>query len=121
MEIKAKWGRLIENYLLKSEQLKIIFLLIDIRHEPSANDKDMYNWIVHHGYHPVIIATKLDKINRSQKDKQVKMIRTALKCEPGTTIIPFSALSKQGCDEIWELIESKMLTEDANEEAAELE
>lgn len=108
MEIKAKWGKLIENYLLKSMQLKLIFLLIDIRHEPSQNDKDMYQWIVHHGYQPIIIATKLDKINRSQKDKQVKMIRTSLKCEPGTKIIPFSALSKQGRDEIWELIEAHM-------------
>lgn len=119
MEIKAKWGKLIENYLLKSEQLKLIFLLIDIRHEPSANDKDMYNWIVHHGYHPVIIATKLDKINRSQKDKQIKMIRTALNCEPGTIILPFSALSKQGRDEIWDLIESYLAVE--SEEVVETE
>lgn len=114
MEIKAKWGKLIERYLLNSEQLKLIFLLIDIRHEPSTNDKEMYNWIVHHGYHPVIIATKLDKINRSQKDKHLKMIRTALNCEPNTIIIPFSALSKQGRDEIWDLIET-YLVEDTEE------
>ena len=105
LEVKAKWGKLIERYLIKSEMLGLIFLLIDIRHEPSQNDKDMYDWIVHHGYHPVIIATKLDKINRSQKDKHVKMIRTGLKCEPGTVIIPFSSVTKQGRDEIWELIE----------------
>lgn len=104
-EIKAKWGKLIEKYLKKSKQLKIIFLLIDIRHEPSQNDKNMYEWIVYNGYHPVIIATKLDKINRSQKDKHVKMIRQGLNTEPGTKIIPFSALSKQGRDEIWELID----------------
>lgn len=104
-ELKAKWGKLIENYLIKSNQLKLIFLLIDIRHEPGANDKDMYAWIVHQGYHPVIIATKLDKINRSQKDKHLKMIRNALKCEPDTKIIPFSALTKQGRDEIWDLME----------------
>lgn len=114
MEIKAKWGKLIERYLLNSEQLKLIFLLIDIRHEPSTNDKEMYNWIVHHGYHPVIIATKLDKINRSQKDKHLKMIRTALNCEPNTIIIPFSALSKQGRDEIWDLIETYLI-EDTEE------
>ena len=65
-EIKAKWGRMIENYLHGSKQLKAVFLLIDIRHEPSANDKDMYQWIVAQGYEPVIIATKLDKIKRSQ-------------------------------------------------------
>lgn len=105
LAVKEKWGKLIENYLKKSEQLKIIFLLIDIRHEPSENDKNMYNWIVHNGYYPVIVATKLDKINRSQKDKHVKMLRNGLNVAAGTQIIPFSSLTKQGRDEIWELID----------------
>lgn len=103
-ELKAKWGKLIEKYLKSSKQLKLIFLLIDIRHEPSANDKSMYDWIVHNGFEPVIIATKLDKINRSQKDKHIKMIRTGLNTRPGTKILPYSALTKQGRDEIWECI-----------------
>lgn len=65
-------------------ELRTVFLLIDIRHEPSANDKMMYDWIVHNGFEPVIIATKLDKINRSQKDKQIKIVKNGLNVLPGT-------------------------------------
>ena len=103
-EIKAKWGRMIENYLHGSKQLKAVFLLVDIRHEPSANDKDMYQWIVAQGYEPVIIATKLDKIKRSQVQKQIKILKEGLKLRPGTQLIPFSAETKQGRDEIWDVI-----------------
>lgn len=103
--IRDKWGKMIERYLRSSKQLKLIFLLIDIRHEPSANDKAMYDWIVYQGFTPVIIATKLDKINRSQKDKHLKMIREGLDIVPGTKILPFSSLTKQGRDEIWDFIE----------------
>lgn len=103
-ELKAKWGKMIERYLKKSKQLKKIFLLVDIRHEPSQNDKEMYEWIVYQGFEPVIIATKLDKINRSQKEKQLKLIRTALNIRPGTRVIAFSAQTKQGRDEIWDYI-----------------
>ncbi len=102
---KAQWGRMIERYLHASTQLKAVFLLIDIRHEPSANDKMMYKWIVEQGYEPVIIATKLDKIKRSQVQKHVKMLKAGLGLVPGTKIIPFSSVTKQGRDEIWELIE----------------
>lgn len=104
-EVKAKWGRMIENYLHTSKTLKAVFLLIDIRHEPSVNDKTMYDWVVHNGYEPIIIATKLDKIKRSQIQKQIKIIREGLKLVPGTQVIPFSAETKQGRDEIWALIE----------------
>ena len=107
-EIKAKWGRMIENYLHGSKQLKAVFLLIDIRHEPSANDKDMYQWILAQGYEPVIIATKLDKIKRSQVQKQLKILKDGLKLVPGTQLIPFSAETKQGRDEIWNLITTYM-------------
>lgn len=108
VEVKAKWGKMIERYLQKSPMLKCVFLLIDIRHEPSANDKLMYDWIISNGYHPVIIATKLDKINRSQIQKHVKMIREGIGLEKGGIIIPFSAETKQGRDEIWALIEQMM-------------
>lgn len=103
-EVKAKWGKLIERYLNDSQMLKAVFLLVDIRHEPSANDKNMYEWIVYQGYDPIIIATKLDKINRSQIQKHVKMIKTGLNVKPGTVVIPFSATTKQGREEIWEII-----------------
>ena len=99
-----KWGRMIEKYLHTSKQLKLVFLLIDIRHEPGANDKMMYDWVCASGYTPVIIATKLDKIKRSQTDKQVKLIRTALNAD-SAKIIPFSATSKQGREDIYEIID----------------
>ena len=103
---KEQWGKLIERYLQSSGQLAAVFLLIDIRHEPSANDKTMYEWILHNGFEPIIIATKLDKIKRSQVAKQVKQIRVGLNVVEGTKILPFSAQTKQGRDEIWEVIES---------------
>ena len=110
--VKEKWGKMIENYLHRSRQLKAVFLLIDIRHDPSANDRSMYEWILHNGYHPIIIATKLDKINRSQIQKQVKAIKVGLNVEAGTIIIPFSATTKQGREEIYELIDSLTVVED---------
>jgi len=109
---KVKWGQLIERYLHNSKQLKAVFLLIDIRHEPSANDRMMYDWIVDMGYNPIIIATKLDKIKRSQIQKQMKLIKTTLNLVPGTVIIPFSATTKQGRDEIWELVEDNFLVKE---------
>lgn len=111
-EVKAKWGKMIENYLHTSKQLKAVFLLIDIRHDPSANDRMMYEWMVYQGFAPIIIATKLDKIKRSQIQKNVKAIREGLNVQPGTTIIPFSAETKQGRDEIWELIDSFVLPQE---------
>lgn len=105
-EVQQKWGVMIENYLKSSKQLKAVMLLIDIRHEPSANDRNMYEWIVYNGYKPVIIATKLDKINRSQKDKHIKMIRQGLNVLSDTVILPFSAKTKQGREEILDFISS---------------
>lgn len=103
--VRVQWGKMIENYLHKSKQLQQVFLLIDIRHAPSANDKVMYDWICGSGYSPVIVATKLDKINRSQIQKQVKLIRTTLEASADTVIIPFSAETKQGRDEIYEILD----------------
>ncbi len=105
---KEAWGKMIERYLHKSTMLKAVFLLIDIRHDPSKNDKMMYDWILHQGYEPVIIATKLDKLKKSQVAKQLKAIRTGLGLVSGTTVIPFSTKTKQGRDEIWEYAESRL-------------
>lgn len=110
---KEKWGKMIEKYLHTSKDLKAVFLLIDIRHEPSANDKMMYEWILQNGFHPIIIATKLDKIKRSQLTKQIKLIKTGLQAEPDTILIPFSSETKQGREEIWDLIEQIVSTEEA--------
>lgn len=109
---KEKWGKMIEGYLQKSQVLKMVFLLIDIRHEPSANDRMMYDWIIYNGYQPVIIATKLDKINRSQIQKHVKMLRQGLGMDKDGILIPFSAETKQGREEIWDLIEGQMPEEE---------
>lgn len=103
--VKEKWGKMIENYLHSSEQLKAVFLLIDIRHEPGSHDKNMYDWILNQGYQPIIIATKLDKIKRSQIQKHLKMVREGLQAAKETVIIPFSAETKQGREEIYECIE----------------
>ena len=108
LEAKEKWGKMIERYLRCSRMLKLVFLLVDIRHDPSANDKSMYDWIVYNGYHPVVIATKLDKINRSQRAKQLKTIRQGLGMGAEDILIPFSAETKEGREEIWELLERSM-------------
>lgn len=104
-EESAKWGKMIENYLHTSKDLQAVFLLVDIRHAPAANDKMMYDWIADSGFKPIIIATKLDKIKRSQVAKQLKLIRTTLQVLPDTKIIPFSAQTKQGRDEIWAIVD----------------
>ncbi|MBD5545917.1 MAG: YihA family ribosome biogenesis GTP-binding protein [Lachnospiraceae bacterium] len=109
---KAKWGKMIENYLHSSKQLKAVFLLIDIRHEPSGNDRMMYDWILNQGFEPIIIATKLDKINRSQIPKHIKMIKDGLKVVKNTIVIPYSAQTKQGREEIYELLDSYMEKEE---------
>ena len=99
-----KWGKMIEKYLHTSKQLKCVFLLVDIRHDPGNNDKIMYEWVTANGYSPVIIATKLDKIKRSQISKQVAAIRSGLGAKEAV-IIPFSTTSKQGREEIYEIID----------------
>lgn len=112
---KEKWGKMVERYLHQSKKLRAVFLLIDIRHEPSANDKQMYEWILHQGFEPVIIATKLDKINKSQVQKHLKMLRSGLKTVSGTIVIPYSAITKQGREEIYDQIDS-YLEEEAGED-----
>lgn len=110
--VKEQWGKMVENYLHRSRQLKAVFLLIDIRHKPSENDCIMYEWIKTHGYQPIIIATKLDKINRSQIQKQVKLLKETLRAEKNVRVVPFSATTKQGREEIYEIIEEILQSAD---------
>lgn len=112
-KVKAQWGKLIEDYLYQSKKIYAVFLLIDIRHAPSENDRIMYDWILSRGYKPILIATKLDKIKRSQVGKQLKLICDTLEAEDDTTIIPYSSLSKQGREEIYELLDK--ITAEENE------
>ena len=109
--VKAKWGKMIEKYLRISANLKQVFLLVDIRHDPSENDKMMYDWIVDNGFRPVIIATKLDKLKRSQVAKHVKAVRMGLGLREDDILIPFSSETKQGLDELWETVESYVMPE----------
>lgn len=118
-EIRAQWGKLIEKYLKQSRQLQQVFLLVDIRHEPGPNDRQMYEWITYQGYEPVIIATKLDKIKRSQLSKQMSLIRKGLGMKPGGVLIPFSAETKQGREEIWDKIMETCRTEVPEVESGE--
>lgn len=106
---REKWGKMIERYLHTSKQIKCIFLLIDIRHEPGKNDKQMYDWIVYNGYSPVIIATKLDKLKRSQIAKCIKTLREGLGLQKEVVLIPFSSETKQGKKEVYEFIENLLL------------
>ena len=104
-KVKATWGKMIEDYLHQSKQIRAVFLLVDIRHAPSENDRIMYDWILDRGYQPVIIATKLDKIKRSQVAKQLKLICDKLDVADDTVVIPYSSLNKQGREEIYELLD----------------
>ena len=106
VEVKARWGQMIEKYLRTSHQLKAVFLLIDIRHEPKANDKQMYEWITGNSFTPILIATKADKISKGSIQKNLKIIRDGLNAPKDITIIPFSAVSRSGREEIWEIIEN---------------
>ena len=114
--VSANWGPMIENYLHTSSKLRMIFLLIDIRHKPTDNDVQMYRWILSNGFSPVIVATKLDKLKRSQVSKQLKLVRETLHIIDGVPLVPFSSVTKQGRDEIWALIERYALNDDLNEE-----
>lgn len=109
IETRQKWGKMVEKYLKTSKQLRQVFLLIDIRHKPSENDRLMYEWISYQGYTPIVIATKLDKINRSQIQKQVKIVREGLGMPSEGVIIPFSAETKQGLDKLWEVIDGTVM------------
>lgn len=110
-QVKAQWGKLIEDYLHQSRKIEAVFLLIDIRHAPSENDCIMYNWILDRGYQPIIIATKLDKIKRSQIQKQIKLITDTLDVVDDTIVIPYSALTKQGREEIYDLLDNMLAEE----------
>lgn len=102
---RDKWGNMIETYLNTREQLIEVVLLVDIRHEPGANDIKMYDWIKSYGYAGYVVATKADKISKGQREKQVNIIKKTLGIDDKSLIIPFSASDKLNIDKIWGLIE----------------
>ena len=111
-----KWGEMIERYLDTSEMLRCVFLLVDIRHDPGEHDKQMYEWIDYMGYQPIVICTKADKINRSQMDKHLKTIRKGLGADEDTIIIPFSSVTKQGLEDIWDFMDQVIENEKEEDE-----
>ena len=108
---QEQWGKMIERYLNSSNMLKTVFLLIDMRHEPSKNDLLMYEWIIDSGFQPVIILTKQDKLSKNEQAKNLSLIRKSLGLKKEDPVIPFSSVTKAGRDEIWELIEGMMDTD----------
>lgn len=110
-EVSKAWGPMIENYLHTSEELRMVFLLIDVRHKPTGNDVQMYKWILANGFSPVIVATKADKVKKNQLAKNLKELKDTLKVIEGVPIVPFSAVTKHGVDEIWDLIETYALND----------
>lgn len=108
------WGEMIERYLHTSDVLRAVFLLVDIRHAPSENDRQMFDWMKYMGFDPVVIATKLDKIKRSQVNRQIKVIREGLGADGETIIVPFSAQTKQGRETIWDFMDQVIENESEN-------
>lgn len=102
---KDKWGGMIETFLKVRNQLKEVVLLVDIRHEPGINDQQMYDWIKSYNYTGYVIATKADKLSRSQQIKCISVIKKALNIEDKNLIFPLSATSKAGVEEVWTLFE----------------
>ncbi len=102
---KEKWGKMIETYLSSREQLKEVILLVDIRHEPNANDIQMYEWIKSYGYTGFVIATKADKISKAQRIKQISIIKKTLNIDDINLITSFSSSEKLNVEKVWELFE----------------
>lgn len=113
---KEKWGEMIENYLHTSKQLKAVFLLVDVRHSPSDNDRMMYQWMVYQGFSPIIVATKADKLKPAELSESLFTIRNMLEVEEDTIVLPFSAVTRQGREEIWQLMEELIGYEEEPEE-----
>lgn len=104
-ELAAKWMKMIEKYLDTSSALRVVFLLIDIRHEPTRQDVETYQMLYSKGFNPLIIATKADKISKNARVKQISVIRKKLGLDKETPVLPFSALNREGKEEIWEYID----------------
>lgn len=106
---KEKWGKMIESYLLKREQLRNIVMLIDIRHEPQPNDKTMYNWLKFYNYEIILVATKVDKLKRSQVNKHISMLKKFLELDKSDIIIPFSSKDNVGNKELWDILKNNII------------
>ncbi|MDO4765735.1 MAG: ribosome biogenesis GTP-binding protein YihA/YsxC [Eubacteriales bacterium] len=114
---RERWAKMIDDYLHTRQTLLQVILLVDGRHEPSANDVQMMEWIRSFGYQPLVIATKMDKLGKQQHGKALKLIRQTLKIE-NDQLFPFSALNKTGTEEIWQHLDELLasITEEESKE-----
>ena len=109
---KATWGKMMETYLSSRQNLYEVVLLVDIRHEPTNDDKMMYDWIKHYGYGSIVVATKSDKISKGAYQKHFKVIREKLGMSPEDKIIPISSLKREGIDKLWGSLEDIFMAND---------
>lgn len=107
-EQKGSWRNIIETYLNSRRQLKMAVMLVDIRHAPSEDDQIMYKWILGHGLPHLVVATKTDKISRSQVHARLQDIKKVLGLGEGIAVIPYSSETRQGKDEVWTAITASM-------------
>lgn len=97
---QAKWGGMMEQYLINRPQLKKVALLVDSRHKPTEDDITMYEWIKYYGYSVIVVATKKDKLNKSELQRSAKVIKETLKLNPEDNLVFFSSLKKEGKEEL---------------------
>lgn len=110
---RKKWGEIIERYLTDRDNLKAIALIVDIRHKPSPQDVEMYNWVITFGYEPIVVATKADKIARGQWERHLKIIREELGVKNRNTVVPFSSSKKLNIERLWETLTPYLMLEEA--------
>lgn len=120
-DVKAQWGSMIEGYLLKRENLKAVIQLIDIRHAPSKEDVQMHEWLKHYQVPTVLAITKADKIARGKWHKHTKLICESLGALHDTPVILFSAITGQGKDELWKVINYYIQEGQSDEPSQELD
>ncbi len=116
-EARASWGRMIETYLNKRKQLKMVLMLVDIRHQPTADDRMMYNWIIEMDLPHLVVATKMDKITRGQVQGRLSDIRKTLGIKAGAGLIAYSSETRQGKDQVWKEIEQAIMEQTIMEQA----
>lgn len=103
--VKARWGKMVEGYLAGREQLCGVILLVDVRHKPTADDRQMYDWLKHYQIPTAVVATKADKLSRGRALQNLQVVRKALSPADGDPLLLFSAVTRQGKDEVWSIIE----------------
>ncbi len=109
---RKKWGEIIEKFLVTRENLREVILIVDIRHEPTAQDVIMYNWIKSFGYTGIVLATKADKISKGNYAKHIKIVKNKLEIKDSNLIIPYSSEKKTNKDEVWGVF--KQILNDTN-------